>query len=212
MDEKTPLQSAAVIEAQPKRQRQALLLPLLVTALLLYCLTDLGSDLVRRPHRRPQIPIHRPHGSRSLGLQAKNLTQTRLSQRRAKEVKAVFREAYHVYAKHAFGRDSVNPVSGTSLDDRNGWGATIVDSLSTMLIMGLDDLYKQGVKHVAHVDFTRSDTSVSVFETTVGSSLPRDIGLRLRRFAISEDSYRRTSLAGRRTRSCSVRPSHLRIT
>lgn len=34
---------------------------------------------------------------------------------------------------HAWGHDDVTPVNQNFTDDRNGWGATIVDSLSTMV-------------------------------------------------------------------------------
>lgn len=57
--------------------------------------------------------------------------------RNAEAVKAVFREAYGDYKTYAFGHDDLAPVSMGPIDDRNGWGATIVDSLSTMLVMGL---------------------------------------------------------------------------
>ena len=40
--------------------------------------------------------------------------------------------------KVAFGHDDLQPVSLTFNDGRNGWGATIVDGMPTMFIMGLD--------------------------------------------------------------------------
>jgi hypothetical protein len=43
-----------------------------------------------------------------------------------------------VHSKYALNHDSLAPVSKSSLDGRNGWGATIVDSMSTMHIMGLE--------------------------------------------------------------------------
>lgn len=38
----------------------------------------------------------------------------------------------------AFGHDDLQPVSMTFNDGRNGWGASIVDGMTTMFIMGLD--------------------------------------------------------------------------
>jgi hypothetical protein len=35
--------------------------------------------------------------------------------------------------KFAFGHDEVAPLSQLPLDPRNGWGATIVDAMSTMV-------------------------------------------------------------------------------
>lgn len=40
--------------------------------------------------------------------------------------------------KFAFGHDDLQPVSMTFNDGRNGWGASIVDGMTTMFIMGLD--------------------------------------------------------------------------
>ena len=40
--------------------------------------------------------------------------------------------------KFAFGHDDLEPVSKSFNDGRNGWGATIIDAMSTMSIMGLD--------------------------------------------------------------------------
>lgn len=43
---------------------------------------------------------------------------------------------------NSYGHDDLAPLSGGKpnpwVDSRNGWGATIVDSLSTMKVMGLD--------------------------------------------------------------------------
>lgn len=41
---------------------------------------------------------------------------------------------------YAFGHDEVAPISKTALDPRNGWGATIVDALSTMVSPALVNL------------------------------------------------------------------------
>ncbi|KAF8637898.1 hypothetical protein AX17_002521 [Amanita inopinata Kibby_2008] len=60
-------------------------------------------------------------------------------------------------------------VKVTSIDDRNGWGASIVDAMSTLQIMGLTDLFNEAVNFASNIDFSRSQTSstVSVFETTI---------------------------------------------
>lgn len=54
------------------------------------------------------------------------------------DVVTIFKDAFAAYQKFAFGHDDVKPVSGSFLDSRNGWGATVADALGTMLIMGLD--------------------------------------------------------------------------
>ncbi|KAJ8082826.1 hypothetical protein PM082_008682 [Marasmius tenuissimus] len=96
------------------------------------------------------------------------LPPTYAGQREA--VKDIFQRSYGAYRKYAFGHDDLMPVSGEPNDDRNGWGATIVDAMSTMHIMGFDDLFKEAVDFVGHIDFNKSqkdDQTVSVFETTI---------------------------------------------
>lgn len=50
---------------------------------------------------------------------------------------------------------------------RNGWGASAADALSTAAIMELPDVVDQILEHLANVDFTKTTTSVSLFETTI---------------------------------------------
>ncbi|CAE6481581.1 unnamed protein product [Rhizoctonia solani] len=88
---------------------------------------------------------------------------------RAKDAIDLFTSAYADYKKYAWGHDSLAPLSKAAIDDRNGWGATIVDAMSTMKMMGLEDLFSEAVDFSSKIDFSRSKTSdsVSVFETTI---------------------------------------------
>ncbi|EUC64241.1 mannosyl-oligosaccharide alpha-1,2-mannosidase [Rhizoctonia solani AG-3 Rhs1AP] len=81
----------------------------------------------------------------------------------------LFTSAYTDYKENAWGHDSLAPLSKTFIDDRNGWGATIVDAMSTIKIMGLEDLFTEAVNFSSKIDFNRSKTSdkVSLFETTI---------------------------------------------
>ena len=42
--------------------------------------------------------------------------------------------------QYARGHDDVTPVTQSFIDDRNGWGATVIDSLSTMVRMASTSL------------------------------------------------------------------------
>ncbi|KAJ7152111.1 seven-hairpin glycosidase [Mycena filopes] len=84
----------------------------------------------------------------------------------------LFTTSYAAYQKFAFGHDELLPVSeGTSDTGENhgGWGASIVDAMSTMLVMGLDDLFVGAVNFTATVNFSvpAVPQSISVFETTI---------------------------------------------
>ncbi|KAL5522646.1 hypothetical protein ACEPAG_8664 [Sanghuangporus baumii] len=101
-------------------------------------------------------------------------------------VRSQFVEAFETYRKFAFGHDDLQPVSETFNDGRNGWGATIVDGMPTMFIMGLDDLFNEAVNFSANIDFSRSqvDETVSVFESTI-----RYIGGLLSSFELSGSKH-----------------------
>ena len=67
-------------------------------------------------------------------------------------VKNAFLHAWNSYKANAYGFDEVHPISGKpfnispkkfSKSPFNGWGATIVDNLDTLLIMGLLDEYHE---------------------------------------------------------------------
>ncbi|QRV76191.1 glycoside hydrolase family 47 protein [Ceratobasidium sp. AG-Ba] len=81
----------------------------------------------------------------------------------------MFKSAYGDYKAFAWGHDSLAPLNGAFIDDRNGWGATIVDSLSTMQVMDLQDLVDEAVNFTVNIDFSRNnaDYTVSVFESTI---------------------------------------------
>ncbi|KAH8709963.1 glycosyl hydrolase family 47-domain-containing protein [Phaeosphaeriaceae sp. PMI808] len=95
------------------------------------------------------------------------------SQRRGKERRRVvvrdeFQRVWESYREFAWGQDELKPIEGTSLDSFGGWGATLVDSLDTLWIMGFKEYFYEAVETVAAIDFGTSDMkSISVFETTI---------------------------------------------
>ena len=85
------------------------------------------------------------------------------------------------YADHAWGFDELMPVSKQG----KNWlyqGATIIDSMSTLKVMGLDAEYNQAVDWVKKFDFG-STGRVSFFETTI-----RDLGGMLSAYDMSADA------------------------
>lgn len=68
----------------------------------------------------------------------------------------------------AWTKDELKPVTGTSAEAFGGWGATLVDSLDTLWIMGLKDEFHEAVEAVAAIDFGKTNLNIiSVFETTI---------------------------------------------
>jgi mannosyl-oligosaccharide alpha-1,2-mannosidase len=60
---------------------------------------------------------------------------------------------YSHFLKYATGNDEVRPVSGVASNPFQNWGASIIDSLETLLIMGLTEEYNLCRKHINMVDF-----------------------------------------------------------
>ncbi|KAI3320198.1 glycoside hydrolase family 47 protein [Xylariaceae sp. AK1471] len=85
-------------------------------------------------------------------------------------VKEAFQRAWDGYYEYAFPNDSLNPISKTYTNDRNGWGASAVDALSTALVMGNDKVVNQIVDHIKTINFNQTVAGaeqVSLFETTI---------------------------------------------
>ncbi|KAJ9103821.1 hypothetical protein QFC21_002283 [Naganishia friedmannii] len=76
-----------------------------------------------------------------------------LNDERKEAVKRAFAYSWQKYKDHAWGHDEVKPVTAVPSDPFQGWGATIIDSLETLLIMGLQAEYELCREHVNKVDF-----------------------------------------------------------
>ncbi|KXL49928.1 MAG: glycoside hydrolase family 47 protein [Acidomyces sp. 'richmondensis'] len=87
---------------------------------------------------------------------------------RLSAIKAATEHAWYGYRDAAFGNDEVKPVSGGSNNPFNGWGATLVDSLDTLWMMGMNGAFDEAVDMVRTIDFTTSLRSdIPLFETTI---------------------------------------------
>lgn len=60
------------------------------------------------------------------------------------------------------------PLSGLGKDTFGGWAATLVDSLDTLWIMGLEEDFNEAVEAVATLNWANTtDTACNMFETTI---------------------------------------------
>ncbi|KZZ99228.1 glycosyl hydrolase [Moelleriella libera RCEF 2490] len=93
--------------------------------------------------------------------------EVRLTRRR--DVKDSFLKSWSSYKKHAWLHDELTPVSGGAKDTFGGWGATLIDSLDTLYMMGLKDEFDEAVAAVAKnaVFLSTRDKQINVFETTI---------------------------------------------
>eukprot|EP01039_Chlorochromonas_danica_P009873 gene9873-10919_t len=91
----------------------------------------------------------------------------RLGRERREKIKDGMRHAWTGYKNHAWGRDELRPISGSSKDNWGGMGMTLVDSLDTLWVMGMKEEFEEARRWVeTSLTFAHAGT-VSVFETTI---------------------------------------------
>ncbi|KAK5108790.1 hypothetical protein LTR62_007850 [Meristemomyces frigidus] len=114
-------------------------------------------------------------------------TESRRTQRLTRQaaVKEAFVHSWEGYKKNAWLQDEVSPVSGGSHNGYGGWGATLVDSLDTLWIMGLKREFLIAVAGIRKIDFTTTPLErLNVFETTI-----RYLGGLLSAYDLSNHKY-----------------------
>ncbi|KAI7847753.1 glycoside hydrolase [Circinella umbellata] len=77
--------------------------------------------------------------------------------------------AWDGYRTYSWGSDENRPVSNRPVNTRNGWGASIVDGIDTLYIMGLYGEFNEARDYIANIDWdiTQDSDLVQVFETTI---------------------------------------------
>ncbi|KAG0346822.1 hypothetical protein BG004_000743 [Podila humilis] len=97
-------------------------------------------------------------------------TKPELWQLRKEKVKEAFQYSWQAYRRDAWGKDEYHPISQVGrnmLQNGEGFGFTIVDSLDTMLLMGLEQEFEEAKEWVKNkLDFNQ-DAEVNLFETTI---------------------------------------------
>ncbi|XP_050360996.1 endoplasmic reticulum mannosyl-oligosaccharide 1,2-alpha-mannosidase isoform X2 [Nymphalis io] len=93
-----------------------------------------------------------------------------------------FKHAWRGYKAHAWGHDNLKPVSGMPYD----WfslGLTIVDSLDTALLMGLQQEFEEGKEWIKNELVFTKNKDVNFFEVTI-----RVLGALLSNFHFTQDT------------------------
>ncbi|KAF9691060.1 hypothetical protein EKO04_011004 [Ascochyta lentis] len=86
---------------------------------------------------------------------------------RAQAVVETFKLSWAGYYKYAFPNDELKPATNGFGNSRNGWGASAADALSTAIIMGEKEIVNQIISYIPTIDWSTTQTSVSLFETTI---------------------------------------------
>lgn len=82
-------------------------------------------------------------------------------------IKSAMVDAYDAYEKYAFGWDELRPLSKRGKNAFGGLGASVIDSLDTLWIMGLSDHYSRARNWVDEFLYFDREWEASVFETTI---------------------------------------------
>ena len=94
--------------------------------------------------------------------------ERRVREKRRDAVKRSFQHSWKGYKHHAWLHDEVAPLTGDYKNGYGGWGATLVDSLDTLWIMGLHKEFAVAVAALKHIDLTTSPLQlINVFETNI---------------------------------------------
>ena len=111
-------------------------------------------------------PIKIPKIQHKFGIETEHNKAER--KQRQEAVKKAFLHSWQGYKQQAWLQDEVTPVTGGF---KNGFGqraATLVDSLDTLFIMGLEEEFEQAVHAIKKIDFTTAAVQrLNVFETTI---------------------------------------------
>jgi mannosyl-oligosaccharide alpha-1,2-mannosidase len=111
-------------------------------------------------------PVFIPKIQHAFGAETTHSKEQRMYRQAA--VKEAFLHTWAGYKKHAWLQDEVTPVSGGYKNGFGQRGATLVDGMDTLIIMGLDSEFEAAVKAMKKIDFTTAAIyRMNVFETTI---------------------------------------------
>lgn len=112
-----------------------------------------------KPRRLPRIQ-HK--------FEPESVTERGIRLERQQQVKEAFHRCWRSYRNRAWMQDELSPISGGSTNYFGGWGASLVDSLDTLHIMGLGNELEEAISAVQYLDFsTSTDSTINIFETTI---------------------------------------------
>ncbi|KAJ5263559.1 mannosyl-oligosaccharide alpha-1-2-mannosidase 1B [Penicillium angulare] len=86
---------------------------------------------------------------------------------RAEAVKQAYAREWNQYWKYAYPKDDLLPITHNGTNDLFGWGASVVDGIDTAVVMGLTDIVEEQLKHIAAIDFTKSEYLVNFFDVNI---------------------------------------------
>ena len=111
-------------------------------------------------------PQELPKVQKDFGPESESEREVRLTRQSA--VQEAFERCWTSYRENAWMSDELAPLSGGRRDPFGGWGATLVDSLDTLWIMGMKDEFNAAVAAASQINFeTTRLNDINVFETNI---------------------------------------------
>eukprot|EP01137_Pigoraptor_chileana_P020736 Opistho-2@83502 len=108
----------------------------------------------------------------------------RPSQDRRRAVRDAFLHAWRGYRQYAWGHDEIQPRTNGTNDSWGHFAVTMIDSLDTLIIMGLSSELEEAQELLATIRFCESDAPMSFFETTI-----RHLGGLLSAYELSREHF-----------------------
>ncbi|KAF7136016.1 hypothetical protein RHSIM_Rhsim08G0248800 [Rhododendron simsii] len=127
--------------------------------------SKLNEELIRLQNTLEELNINKGVSGGKMGK--KDVIDDPINIQRREKVKDAMIHAWSSYEKYAWGNDELQPQTKNGVDSFGGLGATLIDSLDTLYIMGLDEQFQRAREWVASsLDFNKN-YDASVFETTI---------------------------------------------
>lgn len=119
-------------------------------------LTPMPTD---KPLKLPKIQYDFP---------IENQEHAKKRKERQAAVRRTFKRSWEAYRSHAWMEDELAPISGSTKNGFGGWGASLVDNLDNLWIMGFKEEFEQALSAAVNIDLTSATIdTVNVFETTI---------------------------------------------
>jgi len=139
------------------------------------------ENLIQLPTGKPKAIPKIQHEFAAESAEAKTAREEKRDM-----IKKTFMFSWNGYKKKAWLQDELSPVSGKFRNPFCAWGATLVDSLDTLFMMGLKDEFEEAVEAVKEIDFTTSPRNdIPLFETVI-----RYLGGLVAAYDISDGAHR----------------------
>jgi len=142
---------------------------------------------IAKPQKKPGAPVYKKAEAAGLPKTQDGEDPDSTIRERREHVKGMMKHAWDNYVTYAWGKNELRPVSkrghSASIFGSSSMGATIVDSMDTLYIMGFMEEFEKGKAWITEkLDLNQMSGDVSVFETNI-----RYLGGLLSVFALTGD-------------------------